>query len=150
MPNRPQTSSQPWSGRAGCVRKRTRPRVGQLGGGRLTPNYIPGQEGQKGQKGPGWRRGRQRRGGLPALPALPASPIEVAAGTNGGVRDPVAGTAGSAGRVRCVQCGADGPPLQKLKNSNPPVWLHPECRRFWLKDHQPNPGAETAETLPKI
>jgi putative DNA primase/helicase len=38
----------------------------------------------------------------------------------------------------CAQCKADGEPPQKLRD----IWLHPECRPFWLKDH-PAPGNKT-------
>jgi hypothetical protein len=35
----------------------------------------------------------------------------------------------------CAQCNAGGEPLARVDGVDPPVWLHPECRRFWFKDH---------------
>ena len=35
----------------------------------------------------------------------------------------------------CAQCNAGGEPLAQVEGVAPPVYLHPECRRFWLKDH---------------
>ena len=37
------------------------------------------------------------------------------------------------GRV-CAQCGADAPTVM-VKNGAGEVWVHPECRKFWLMDH---------------
>jgi len=35
----------------------------------------------------------------------------------------------------CAQCNADGEPLAQVEGTDPPVYLHPECQRFWFKDH---------------
>ena len=48
----------------------------------------------------------------------------------------------------CAQCRAAGPPLHQLEGSDPPVWLHPECRGFWLKDHPTTNGARLAKYEP--
>lgn len=48
----------------------------------------------------------------------------------------------------CAQCNAGGPPLHQLEGSDPPVWLHPACRRFWLKDHPTTNGARLAKYEP--
>src|SRR5262245_43144243 len=48
----------------------------------------------------------------------------------------------------CVQCNAGGPPLHLLEGSDPPVWLHPECRRFWLKDHPTTNGSHKPADQP--
>jgi hypothetical protein len=47
----------------------------------------------------------------------------------------------------CAQCNADGEPLRKLKGSNPTVWLHPECKQFWLRDHNKTNGKPTKTWL---
>jgi hypothetical protein len=33
----------------------------------------------------------------------------------------------------CAQCNAHGEPLYELEGTD--LWLHRECRRFWLKAH---------------
>jgi len=33
----------------------------------------------------------------------------------------------------CAQCNADGEPLVRVDGLD--VWLHPECRPFWFKNH---------------
>jgi hypothetical protein len=43
-------------------------------------------------------------------------------------------TQSNGGRT-CAQCNADGEPLAQVEGVDPPVYLHPECRSFWLKDH---------------
>src|SRR5262249_46277547 len=43
-------------------------------------------------------------------------------------------TQSNGGRT-CAQCNAGGEPLAQVEGVAPPVYLHPECRRFWLKDH---------------
>jgi len=35
----------------------------------------------------------------------------------------------------CVQCNASSEPLWEVMTAEGPVWLHRECRRFFLKDH---------------
>jgi hypothetical protein len=41
----------------------------------------------------------------------------------------------SNGGRTCAQCNADVEPLVQVEGIDPPVYLHPECRRFWFKDH---------------
>jgi len=43
-------------------------------------------------------------------------------------------TQSNGGRT-CAQCNAGGEPLAQVEGVDPPVYLHPECRSFWLKDH---------------
>jgi hypothetical protein len=63
------------------------------------------------------------------------NPTESMAGAGGadGADVPANGR-GGAGQ-KCAQCNAGGEPLEPVAGTDPLVELHPECRRFWFKDH---------------
>ncbi len=53
----------------------------------------------------------------------------------------------SAARI-CAQCNAGGEPLYPVSGTD--LWLHAECRWFWIKDHPEPTSSRDCGAVPDI